>query len=145
MSLETVFSAHHRLLDQLWEDTRACVHAQDWSGAVTAFATFRAAIERHMRAEEQILFPAYEEAYGSDNPLTSILRKGHKDLRSFFDEIGEALENKDGDESAALMGTTGQILLHHDTKEEEELYPAVTLMVPQPAADAAARQLEVAN
>ncbi|MDA8389312.1 MAG: hemerythrin domain-containing protein [Gammaproteobacteria bacterium] len=145
MSLATQFAAHHRLLDQLWDDTQTRVAAADWPGAGAAFGAFRAAIERHMRTEEQILFPAYEEVHGADNPLTSILRKGHKDLRSFFDEIGEAVETADGDEAAALIGTTGQILLHHDAKEEEELYPAVDRLLPQAAADKAARQLEPPN
>lgn len=145
MDLKTVFSGHHRLLDGLFETAQTQVTTGDWADARTTFRNFRAAIERHMQTEEAILFPAYEGAHGVDNPLTGILRKGHKDLRSFFDEIAEALDDADAEEAGALLGTAGQILLHHDAKEEEELYPATGPLLSEDTTATAARQLEPSN
>ena len=126
------FTRHHRTLDRAFEDARQATGDGDFVRARAAFQGFRDAIERHMGAEETWLFPAYEARYGNDNALTSILRKGHRDLRGFFEEIAEALDEGDGDEGAALMDTVGQILHHHDEKEEQEFYPAVATLVDDP-------------
>ncbi len=141
MRTQTLFSEHHRLLDRLYEDLERHAGTADWSGARRAFAAFRDAIERHMRAEEEVLFPAYESVHGADNALTGILRKGHRDLRSFFAEIEESLASADKDETQALLGTTRQIIAHHDAREETEFYPAVDPLLPEGMLEKAASQL----
>lgn len=85
-----------------------------------------------MSTEEERLFPVYETRHGPDNPLTGILRKGHRDLRGFFEEISETIAGQDFEEAAALMDTVSQILAHHDEKEEHEFYPAVAPLIPDP-------------
>ena len=127
------FTCHHRALDHAFEEARQATRDGDFTRARAAFQGFRDAIERHMKAEETWLFPAYEARHGQDHALTSILRKGHRDLRGFFEEIAEALGEGDGDEGAALIDTAGQILHHHDEKEEQGFYPAVTTLVDDPA------------
>lgn len=132
--IPAAFTAHHRHIDELFAAAGRAVEGTDWPAASASFRTFNDAIERHMQAEEDYLFPAYEHAHGADNPLTSMLRKGHKDLRSFFVEIDEAIDKEDGDEASALIGTVGQILHHHDSREEDEFYPAVTSLIGDPVA-----------
>ena len=126
------FTRHHRTLDRAFEYARRATEAKDFVRARATFQEFRDAIERHMGAEETWLFPAYEARHGNDNALTSILRKGHRDLRGFFEEIAEALSQGDGEEGVALIDTVGQILHHHDEKEEQEFYPAVAALVDDP-------------
>ncbi len=132
------FTRHHRTLDLAFEEARQATGDGDFVRARAMFQGFRDAIERHMKAEETWLFPAYEARHGKDNALTSILRKGHRDLRGFFEEIAEALDEGDGDEGVPLIDTAGQILHHHDEKEEQEFYPAVTALVEDPAPTLAA-------
>lgn len=124
-SLAAVFRKDHVRLDARLE--AACREARSAATAAAraAFADFRSGIERHMAVEEALLFPAYEVRHGEDNPLTSTLRKGHGDLKVFFSEMDESLAEDDPEEFLALAETVGQILLHHDRKEEEELYPVV--------------------
>lgn len=126
------FTRHHRHLDDTFAEARSAAEDGDFARAVEAFQAFREAIDRHMGAEETWLFPAYEARHGADNALTSILRKGHRDLRGFFEEIAEALDQGDGDEAVALMGTVGLILQHHDEKEEQEFYPAAAPLLADP-------------
>lgn len=123
------FTHHHRTLDEDFEKAKKWAQDGELRQATQALRDFREAIERHMGAEEQRLFPAYESRHGQDNPLTAILRKGHRDLRGFFDEIEETLEAGDQDEATSLMGTVEQILHHHDEKEEQEFYPAVAPLI----------------
>jgi hypothetical protein len=63
------------------------------------------------------LFPAVE---GGLKPCRAALRKGHRDLPVFFDELNDALEAHNAEEYGriALCGA----LARHDEKEEAELY-----------------------
>ena len=124
-SLSDVFCQDHERLDASLKAARQSAQSGAAGAARAAFAEFRSGIERHMAVEEAVLFPAYEARHGADNPLTSTLRKGHGDLKVFFSEMGESLAEDDAEEFLALADTVGQILLHHDRKEEEELYPVV--------------------
>jgi len=126
------FTSHHRTLDAAFLAAHNAVDTANWDRALGAFQTFWEAIERHMATEERHLFPVYERHHGADNPLTGILRKGHRDLRGFFEEISETIGAHDADEASALMGTVAQILNHHDEKEEQEFYPAVAPLIPNP-------------
>ena len=136
-TIQEAFTRDHRRLDTLFERAEQDLGG-DWADCVSAFTIFREAIERHMKTEEAWIFPAYEKKYGNDNPLTSILRKGHKDLRAFFDEIAEAIVGQDVDEAKGLVGVVAQILKHHDEKEEAELYPVVAELLGADAPSVAA-------
>lgn len=121
-SIEEAFSHDHRRLEQALEASIAHVRAGRWDDAANAFAVFRRGIERHMEVEEQILFPAVEN--GTETPLTAILRKGHRDLRVFFDELDDVLQARDAAEYARIAASMKALLERHDEKEETELYPA---------------------
>ena len=129
-ALAVAFRKDHERLDVRLEAARQEAHRGTAGAARAAFAEFRRGIERHMAVEEALLFPAYEARHGADNPLTSTLRKGHSDLRVFFSEMDESLAGDDVEEFLALTDTVGQILLHHDRKEEDELYPVVAQWLP---------------
>ena len=48
------------------------------------------------------LFPAVEG--GAETVLTATLRKGHRDLPVFFDELNDALEGHDAEEYGRIAG-----------------------------------------
>jgi hemerythrin-like domain-containing protein len=122
MTIGVAFAHDHRRLERALEAAVTHVNARQWTAAADAFATFRRGIERHMEVEEQILFPAVEN--GAETPLTAILRKGHRDLRVFFDELDDALESRDAEEFGRIAASMRALLERHDEKEEAELYPA---------------------
>jgi hemerythrin-like domain-containing protein len=136
-SIGEAFAQDHRRLEQALEASVAHVDAARWEAAAEAFATFRRGIERHMEAEEAVLFPAVEE--GAETPLTAILRKGHRDLRVFFDELDDALKARDADEYGRIAASMRALLERHDEKEEAELYPAAQARLGSQAAAVAAR------
>jgi hemerythrin-like domain-containing protein len=137
MTIGEDFSHDHRRLEQALEASMAQVNAEQWSAAADAFAAFRRGIERHMEVEEQVLFPAVED--GAETPLTAILRKGHRDLRAFFDELDDALGARDAEEFRRIAATMKALLERHDEKEEAELYPAAQERLGAGAATASAR------
>lgn len=131
-ALQDGFTRSHRFLDETFDKARGAIGGADGDLAAAAFRGFWDTIEAHMSTEEERLFPVYETRHGPDNPLTGILRKGHRDLRGFFEEISETIAGQDFEEAAALMDTVSQILAHHDEKEEHEFYPAVAPLIPDP-------------
>ena len=52
--------------------------------------------------------------------LTATLRRGHRDLSVFFDELNEA---HDAEEYGRIAGAMRALLARHDDKVEAELYP----------------------
>ena len=116
------FAHDHRRLEEALDASMAYVGATQWDDAAAAFAEFRHGIEQHMDIEERDLFPAVEG--GAETALTATLRKGHRDLRVFFDELNDALDAHDVEEFGRIARTMRALLARHDEKEEAELYPA---------------------
>lgn len=135
-----VFTHDHRRLEHALEDSVAHVRTGHWQAAAETLGIFRRGIERHMEIEEEVLFPAVEDD-GVETPLTAILRKGHRDLRVFFDELSDALESHDVEEYERIAASIRALLERHDQKEEEELYPAAHERLGASAAVAVAARL----
>ena len=136
-SIGETFAHDHRRLEQALELSMTHARAERWDAAAAAFATFRRGIERHMEVEEQVLFPAVEGE--AETPLTAILRKGHRDLRAFFDEINDALMARDEEECTRIATSMKALLERHDEKEETELYPVAQERLGAEATAVAAR------
>ncbi len=136
-SIGEAFAHDHRRLEQALAASMEHAGAGRWGEAAAAFTIFRRGIERHMEVEEQVLFPAVEA--GAETPLTAILRKGHRDLRVFFDELDDALEARDTAECARITASMRALLERHDEKEEAELYPAAQARLGADADAVAAR------
>ncbi len=115
------FAQDHRRLEAELSGAFRSIEASDWQAASASFARFRVGIERHIEVEEQVLFPAVEN--GLETPLTAILRKGHRDLKVFFDEVEDAILERDQDEALRVISAMRALLELHDKKEEAELYP----------------------
>ncbi len=135
--LEQAFVRDHRRLEEALDESAASVRAARWDAAAAAFAGFRRRIEEHMALEEQELFPAVDG--GAENTLTAMLRKGHRDLRVFFDELNDALEARDVEEFSRIAGSLRGLLARHDEKEEAELYPLAQARLGEHAAVVSAR------
>jgi hemerythrin-like domain-containing protein len=133
-----IFARDHRRLEEALDASTAYVGAAQWDAAAAAFAEFRRGIEQHMEIEEQELFPAVEGG-GGETALTTVLRKGHRDLRVFFDELDDALEAHDVEEFGRIAGTMRALLARHDEKEEAELYPAAQARLGEHATAVSAR------
>jgi hemerythrin-like domain-containing protein len=124
--LSEVFRRDHQRLEQIIAEVERRVATREWTQALAGFTSFREGIERHMAVEEQRLFPVAEvDDVPARTALTATLRKGHRDLRVFFDELQDAIAARDEEEFRQTAATMRALLRLHDEKEEIELYPAV--------------------
>ncbi|HEV2548859.1 MAG TPA: hemerythrin domain-containing protein [Stellaceae bacterium] len=124
--LSEVFRRDHQRLEEIIGEVERRVATGEWPQALAGFTSFREAIERHMAVEEQWLFPVAEtDDVPASSALTATLRKGHRDLRVFFEELQDALAARDDEEFRQTAATMRELLRLHDEKEEVELYSAV--------------------
>lgn len=103
----------------------------DISQARALLASFDRAIRDHIRHEEEVLLPVYEERCGPIEGAPPALFYGeHRKIEKFLDEFAESLEQLAGTASTrariALLDREGvfkNLLHHHDLRERSALYP----------------------
>lgn len=138
--LSDAFRRDHQRWEQVLAEVERRVGAGEWAPALAGFAAFREGMEMHMAAEEQCVFPALEAPAGPAGlALTQALRKGHRDLRVFFDEVQDAAAARDQEEFRRIARTMRALLRLHNEKEEAELYPAAESLPAGEASAAVAR------
>ena len=114
----------HRRLDSIFGRFLASVKEKRWDDASGEFREFSLGLKRHIRAEEDILFPVFEEKTGMrDAGPTVVMRMEHKDIHELLDRI---LKNTDAKEDSRISEdsfTIANLLADHNMKEEHILYP----------------------
>jgi DUF438 domain-containing protein len=118
------FQGDHRYCDALWADVERAADAEDQAATRDAFAAFDAAMRMHFDLEEEILFPAFEDATGMHGGgPTHVMRYEHGQMRALLDRLASSAER--GDTGAVLDGGDTLLMLvqQHNAKEENMLYP----------------------
>ena len=121
------FTEDHRRLDTILAAAKHALRAGDVALAAARFADFRAGLERHIVAEEEILFPVFESHVGRAGcGPTQVMRLEHAELRALMAEVAAGLAGGGGGDARAmpLAALTARIYAHNG-KEERILYPAI--------------------
>lgn len=118
-----LFGRDHRRLDGLLADTKRSLAAGELERAATLFSQFREGLERHIVAEEEVLFPVFEELTGIAGGPTTVMRSEHAEIRRYLAEVADRLQDRaDQDRTTPLAALTA-LLYAHNGKEEKILYP----------------------
>jgi iron-sulfur cluster repair protein YtfE (RIC family) len=120
--ISTAMTRDHRDCDELFAAAETAVTIGDWPRATRAFESFRGAMERHFRMEEESLFPAFESHTGMTAGPTEVMRTEHAEMRELFDRIAGGLAARDADEFLGLAETLNLLVQQHNMKEEQVLY-----------------------
>lgn len=116
-------STDHRQCDDRYARAESAVGAGRWEEARTTFDQFRTALLRHFRMEEEVLFPAVDQATGSAFGPTAVMRLEHTQMRELVNGMGDAVENEDAARYLGLAETLLVLMQQHNFKEENILYP----------------------
>lgn len=123
----TTFSEYlggdHQQCDQLFADTEAAVEQGDWSQADEAHRQFIQAMQRHFMLEEELLFPAFEQASGNAMGPTAVMRHEHEQMRELFSDMEQARVEQNADDYLGASETLLILMQQHNAKEEQILYP----------------------
>lgn len=124
LSLQQFFALDHRQCDEKWAEVEAAVQADDVELAKEAWRTFQGRMLRHLRMEEEVMFPAFEQASGmTQGGPTFVMRSEHEQMRGLIEQMGTAADANDYDELVDLGDTLLMLIQQHNQKEEQMLYP----------------------
>lgn len=119
---------HHRC-DELFAAAEAVADSGDWAGVARAHTRFLDGMQHHFAMEEEVLFPAFEEASGSTMGPTTVMRHEHEQMRQLFGEMSEALEAQQSEDYLGASETLLVLMQQHNAKEEQILYPMADRML----------------
>ena len=132
----------HDRLEALDERAFDLLAAGDAPGAQVAWTEFTVGLKRHIRFEEELLFPAFEERLGvspASGP-TAVMRDEHRGIERLIGAIGRALAG-DG-EALALRHELHDLLGDHNMKEERVLYPRTDELLDPEGSDALVARIQ---
>ena len=123
-TISGVFQNDHDRLDALWQSFQA-LKRQNFLKAKEAFAQFKSGLERHIRWEEDLLFPLWEDKTGmSDGGPTFVMRHEHRRIEEQLQAIDRSISEENADDAEPEQALLA-VLAAHNLKEERVLYPAI--------------------
>jgi hemerythrin-like domain-containing protein len=112
----------HDRLDALLESVRNRVESGEWGHARRVYSEFDRGLDRHIRLEEEILFPLFEARTASTGP-TTVMREEHQLIRGVLVALGAAVGRGDTLAFRSGLAALASLLPPHNEKEEQVLYP----------------------
>lgn len=86
------------------------------------FRAFQAAFERHVRAEEEVLFPLFEVRVGLIGGPTVLMRDEHRRMADQVRAMAGALDRDDPVTFGELQALFNDLFRAHTSREERFLY-----------------------
>jgi DUF438 domain-containing protein len=123
MSITTPLFQHHKHCDEIFADAEEACGKGDWTVGAVAFELLRGQLETHFSSEEELLFPAFEEATGMTSGPTEVMRGEHRQMRDLLTQMQEAIDSRDSDAFGGAAETLLILMQQHNMKEENILYP----------------------
>ncbi|HMM53782.1 MAG TPA: hemerythrin domain-containing protein [Candidatus Desulfobacillus sp.] len=121
--LTSILHDHHKHCDDDFALAEEAARQGDWATAAAAWSQFRDGLLAHFGVEEEVLFPAFEQATGMVSGPPKIMRQEHAQMRGLLEQIDSALAQR---EARGFEGATATLLVmlqQHNMKEENILYP----------------------
>lgn len=114
----------HVLIDGILERATAAAQAGDFAALEREAALFLQRLERHIDMEENLLFPAFEERTGMTAAGPSVqMRAEHEQMHGIFQQMRDAIAAKDAAGWQRASQALLEVLVPHNLKEEQMMYP----------------------
>jgi len=122
-TLSEYFILDHRRSDKYWSAVEEAAENDDSNAACAAWNIFQSAQRHHLSMEEELLFPAIEQATGMSGGPTDVMRMEHEQMRGVLDQMSAAVDDHDFQQLLDLGDTLLILVQQHNEKEEGMLYP----------------------
>lgn len=114
----------HVLIDGILERATAAAQAGDLAALEREATLFLQRLERHIDMEENLLFPAFEERTGMTAAGPSAqMRAEHEQMQGIFLQMRAAVAAKDAAGYRRASQALLEVLVPHNLKEEQMMYP----------------------
>jgi len=131
--IQSYMTTHHRDCDEILADAEAPLASGDWAAYQEKWQSFVDELYHHLTMEEQVLFPAFEEATGMTQGPTMVMRGEHEQMRAFVNQMNEAIAGQDQERAMGLVESLVLLIQQHNMKEEQMLYPMCDMRLPDNA------------
>jgi hemerythrin-like domain-containing protein len=121
-TISSYLTNDHKLCDDAFIEAENCVSASLWDRAEICFQKFSDALEHHFAMEEKVLFLAFENAIGSAEGPTNVMRNEHRQIRGITSMLDQALKRRDANAFLGHAETLNILVQQHNMKEEGILY-----------------------
>lgn len=126
---------HHRL-DEALRSVSSAVTGGQFGQATACYEGFESDLIRHLRVEEELVFPVFEARSGLMNGPTDAMRNEHRQVRMALALMRRGLLQSDAVAYGDGLHFFESVLPDHNAKEEHILYPALDSLL-RPAERAA--------
>ncbi len=113
----------HKRCDHLFAQAENSVSERNWKNADASFRQFYDALKQHIRMEEKVLFPAFEQTIRHGDGPIAMLRIEHQQMRGMVERMHDALRRFDAVDFLLHSETFILLMQQHSMKEEVLLYP----------------------
>jgi len=141
-SVTTYLTWDHGRLSVLLADVTAEVDAGRLEAARQAYRRWEQAFTRHLRIEEELLFPLFEARAGIVAGPTETMREEHREARRAASMMRESLGRRDVETYREALQFLRSILPGHTSKEERLLYPATDGLLTEEQRQAVSERLQ---
>jgi iron-sulfur cluster repair protein YtfE (RIC family) len=121
-SVTEVLASDHARLDGLFGDLAAMLNDGEIERADYHFLDLQDGLERHIRTEEEILFPVFDARTRLGGP-TNVMRTDHRRIEALLGALRTALEATQVHRARETLASLNAALADHNRKEEYILYP----------------------
>jgi uncharacterized protein (DUF2249 family) len=129
-SLAGYMQTDHVRLDAIMARFKEAVKQGKWEEALSHFKEFDLGLRRHIKVEEELLFPVFEDKTGmKDAGPTMVMRMEHEEIRETLSRTLAATEASDETTATEATNALVNYLTDHNMKEEHVLYPELDACV----------------
>ncbi|MCC7287577.1 MAG: hemerythrin domain-containing protein [Burkholderiaceae bacterium] len=123
-SITDTMQHDHVLIDGYAERAAAAAETSAWPELEREGGEFLRRLRRHIEMEEGVLFPAFEERTGMVQAGPSAqMRMEHTQMQPILEQMQAAISAHDGAGYRRASQALFEILLPHNQKEEQMMYP----------------------
>lgn len=115
----------HDRLDEALRSVSAAVASGRFADAVAHYEQFELGLLRHVRIEEELLFPVFEARSGIVNGPTAVMRDEHRQVQTALGIMRRGLQRSDPGAYGDGLRFFESVLPDHNAKEEHILYPTL--------------------
>lgn len=126
----------HDRLDGVLRSVSAAVGTGRFDEAAARYEHFEIGLLRHIRIEEELLFPVFEARSGMMNGPTEVMRDEHQQVRKALGLMRRGLQRADAAGYGDGRRYLETVLPDHNAKEQHILYPTLDRLL-RPAERAA--------
>lgn len=123
----------HDRLDGLLVECIGALHAGERDHARATLHDFTEGLRRHIRVEEDLLFPALAQATGTSSGPMGCMQREHAGIQQGLHLMEAALAADDAERFQLGLDLLMAILPGHNQKEEQVLYPLADRVLPAAA------------